>query len=245
MTDQHIASAFDRDLEGIQARIMKMGGLVEAAIRDAATSLETRDEELALRIRRGDKTIDEMEDLINEEAARVIALRAPAGPHTQVDPLVPARVEREVAVVTEPPRAEKPEAPAATAARPELEDDREDEDNWEDEDEREAEPDRASARPAPRSKRTSRPTAKVTARARRTSNGRVSIQAWTTAGEPVTARVWISGERQSGTTPMTVDLAPGNYELHIESDTHPAYDQRIEVAADGTTEVYAVVDLES
>lgn len=75
--EQHIASAFDRDLEGIQARIMKMGGLVEAAIRDAATSLETRDEELALRIRRGDKTIDEMEDLINEEAARVIALRAP------------------------------------------------------------------------------------------------------------------------------------------------------------------------
>ena len=75
--EQHIASAFDRDLEGIQARIMKMGGLVEAAIRDAATSLETRDEELALRVRRGDKAIDEMEDLINEEAARVIALRAP------------------------------------------------------------------------------------------------------------------------------------------------------------------------
>ena len=75
--EQHIASAFDRVLEGIQARIMKMGGLVEAAIRDAATSLETRDEELALRVRRGDKAIDEMEDLINEEAARVIALRAP------------------------------------------------------------------------------------------------------------------------------------------------------------------------
>ena len=33
--DQHIASAFDRDLEAIQAHIMKMGGLVEAAILDA------------------------------------------------------------------------------------------------------------------------------------------------------------------------------------------------------------------
>ena len=31
MNDQHIASAFDRDLESIQAQIMKMGGLVEAA----------------------------------------------------------------------------------------------------------------------------------------------------------------------------------------------------------------------
>ena len=32
MNDQHIASAFDRDLEKIQAQIMKMGGLVENAI---------------------------------------------------------------------------------------------------------------------------------------------------------------------------------------------------------------------
>ena len=77
MQDQHIASAFDRDLEAIQARIMKMGGLVEAAIRDAARSLETRDEELAAQVRKGDKAIDALEDLINEETARVIALRAP------------------------------------------------------------------------------------------------------------------------------------------------------------------------
>ena len=32
MTDQHIASAFDIDLEKIHAQIMKMGGLVENAI---------------------------------------------------------------------------------------------------------------------------------------------------------------------------------------------------------------------
>lgn len=78
MQDQHIASAFDRDLEAIQARIMKMGGLVEAAIMDSAHSLETRDEELAEKVRAGDKAIDGLEDLINEEAARVIAIRAPA-----------------------------------------------------------------------------------------------------------------------------------------------------------------------
>ncbi|NHQ74980.1 phosphate signaling complex protein PhoU [Roseovarius gahaiensis] len=74
---QHIVSSFDRDLEGIQARIMKMGGLVEKAILDAATSLETRDEELAEQVRAGDRVIDELEEQINEEAARVIALRAP------------------------------------------------------------------------------------------------------------------------------------------------------------------------
>lgn len=77
MNEQHIATAFDRDLEAIQAQIMKMGGLVEAAIMDAARSLETRDEELAARVRAGDKLIDALEETINEEAARVIALRAP------------------------------------------------------------------------------------------------------------------------------------------------------------------------
>ena len=77
MQDQHIASAFDRDLEAIQAQIMKMGGLVENAIMEAAISLETRDEERAEAVRRADKVIDALEETINEEAARVIALRAP------------------------------------------------------------------------------------------------------------------------------------------------------------------------
>jgi phosphate transport system protein len=77
MNSQHIASAFDRDLEAIQAQIMKMGGLVENAILEAAISLETRDEERAEAVHRGDKAIDALEELINEEAARLIALRAP------------------------------------------------------------------------------------------------------------------------------------------------------------------------
>jgi phosphate transport system protein len=77
MSDQHIASAFDRDLESVQAQIMKMGGLVEDAIRLSAQSLESRDEELAEQVRAGDKAIDALEELINERAARIIALRAP------------------------------------------------------------------------------------------------------------------------------------------------------------------------
>lgn len=77
MQEQHIASVFDRDLEGIQARIMKMGGLVEAAIMEAAHSLETRDIELAEKVRAGDEAIDGLEQLINEETARLLALRSP------------------------------------------------------------------------------------------------------------------------------------------------------------------------
>ena len=76
--ERHISTVFDRDLETIQALIMKMGGLVEAAILDAASALDARDDELAARVRLGDKVIDALEDQINTECARLIALRAPA-----------------------------------------------------------------------------------------------------------------------------------------------------------------------
>ena len=77
MNDTHIASAFDRDLEEIQAQIMKMGGMVEQAITQASLSLETRDEALAETVRRQDKAIDAMEEQVNEATALLIALRAP------------------------------------------------------------------------------------------------------------------------------------------------------------------------
>lgn len=76
-TQDHIASDFDRDLEMVQAQIMKMGGLVEDSIRQAVTSLETRDEPLAAQVRAADKVIDALEAQINENAARVIAQQAP------------------------------------------------------------------------------------------------------------------------------------------------------------------------
>lgn len=77
MSTSHIASAFDRDLEAVQAMIMKMGGLVEAAIANAARALETRDDELAEQVRAADKAIDALEEQVNAECARLIALRAP------------------------------------------------------------------------------------------------------------------------------------------------------------------------
>ena len=76
-SEQHIQSVFDRDLEAVQALVVKMGGLVETAILEAAQALETRDEELAEQVRQRDKAIDALEERVNEETARLIALRAP------------------------------------------------------------------------------------------------------------------------------------------------------------------------
>ena len=78
MDEQHIASAFDRDLEAIQAHVMKMGGLVEDAIRNSAKSLKRRDEELADQVRKADAAIDALEEQINQECALLLALRQPA-----------------------------------------------------------------------------------------------------------------------------------------------------------------------
>lgn len=59
--------------------IMKMGGMVETAITEAAASLDARDEETAERVRKNDKAIDGLEEQVAEEVARLIALRAPVG----------------------------------------------------------------------------------------------------------------------------------------------------------------------
>lgn len=77
MTGKHIVASFDRDLEGIQAAVMKMGGLAEEALRNAMKSMETRDIELAAKIRAEDRIIDEMEVMIKTDAAKLLALRSP------------------------------------------------------------------------------------------------------------------------------------------------------------------------
>lgn len=78
MIDKHIVSSFDRDLEGIQAAVMRMGGLVEVALADSAKALESRDLELAEQVRRGDRAVDELDQTIKRDCAQLIALRAPS-----------------------------------------------------------------------------------------------------------------------------------------------------------------------
>ena len=79
MTDatQHILGAFDRDLESLQAHFLKLSGLAEAALTEAAKALETQDIALADRVIASDPAIDELEEFIQMEAASLIARRAP------------------------------------------------------------------------------------------------------------------------------------------------------------------------
>jgi phosphate transport system protein len=77
MNQAHIVTSFDRDLEAAQALVMRMGGLVETALLDAAEALDTRDEDLAAQVRAGDAAIDALEDEINTKCALLLALRGP------------------------------------------------------------------------------------------------------------------------------------------------------------------------
>jgi phosphate transport system protein len=77
MNQAHIVTSFDRDLEAAQAMVMRMGGLVETALLDAAEALDTRDEDLAAQVRAGDAAIDALEDEINTKCALLLALRGP------------------------------------------------------------------------------------------------------------------------------------------------------------------------
>ena len=77
MSTAHILTAFDRDLEVAQALVMRMGGLVETALLEAAEALDRRDEDLAARVRAGDAAIDALEDQINAHCDELLALRGP------------------------------------------------------------------------------------------------------------------------------------------------------------------------
>jgi phosphate transport system protein len=77
MASRHIVSSFDRDLESLQAMLMKMGGLVEQALTDAAIALRTQDVDRAETVRRGDRAIDELDLVLKSDAAKLLALRAP------------------------------------------------------------------------------------------------------------------------------------------------------------------------
>ena len=77
MSEAHISSAFDKDLRQIEDLVMRMGGLVEQQLEDAATVIVSRDLDLADKLRAADKEVDRLEMEIDEQVVRIIALRQP------------------------------------------------------------------------------------------------------------------------------------------------------------------------
>lgn len=70
-------SVFDDELRNLKEKILKMGLLVEAAIRDSIKSLIERDSDLAREVIKNDHRINALDVEIDEECIRLIALRQP------------------------------------------------------------------------------------------------------------------------------------------------------------------------
>ncbi len=75
--EQHIVSAFTDELEQLSARLLRMGGLAEAMIRDACRATVTRDRELAQAVIARDQEMDAQEAECEREVVRLLALRQP------------------------------------------------------------------------------------------------------------------------------------------------------------------------
>lgn len=70
-------ASFDEELKALRERVLKLGSMVETAIRDSVKSIEERDSDLAREVIKRDHLINALEVGIDEECVRMIALRQP------------------------------------------------------------------------------------------------------------------------------------------------------------------------
>ena len=68
---------FDEELQSLKEKVLRMGLLVEAAIRDSIQSLMERDSELAKVVIKRDHQINALDVEIDEECIRLLAIRQP------------------------------------------------------------------------------------------------------------------------------------------------------------------------
>jgi phosphate transport system protein len=68
---------FDEELKSLREKVLKLGVMVENAIRDSVRSLIERDSELAKEVIKRDHLINALDVGIDEECVRLIALRQP------------------------------------------------------------------------------------------------------------------------------------------------------------------------
>jgi phosphate transport system protein len=73
----HIAKAYDADLEELTRNVAEMGGLSEKQVADSVDALVKRDAQRAQRVIAADDAIDTLQHAIEEKAVLTIARRQP------------------------------------------------------------------------------------------------------------------------------------------------------------------------
>ena len=73
----HIVTGYDDDLNEISTTLSHMGGLVESMTADSVEAIRKRNSELANSVISRDKQVNEMQEKIDEDAMKLLALRHP------------------------------------------------------------------------------------------------------------------------------------------------------------------------
>lgn len=77
MTDKHLSSQFDSELNQVSARVMELGGHVESQIRQAIAALSHFSLEAAEQVEAIEQRVNQMEVEIDHELTTIIARRQP------------------------------------------------------------------------------------------------------------------------------------------------------------------------
>ncbi len=78
MSDKHLSSQFDADLNAVSSKVLEMGGLVESQIIAAMQALNEFDIGIADQVIAAEAQLNRMEVEIDEECSNIIARRQPA-----------------------------------------------------------------------------------------------------------------------------------------------------------------------
>ncbi|SAL31239.1 phosphate uptake regulator PhoU [Caballeronia sordidicola] len=78
MSDKHLSSQFDADLNAVSSKVLEMGGLVESQIINAMQALNAFDIDIADKVILAEQRLNTMEVEIDEECSNIIARRQPA-----------------------------------------------------------------------------------------------------------------------------------------------------------------------
>ena len=77
MTEKHLSSQFDSELNRVSARVMELGGLVESQIRQAVYALTSLSTDAVEQVALAEKRVNAMEVEIDQELSSIIARRQP------------------------------------------------------------------------------------------------------------------------------------------------------------------------
>ncbi len=77
MTEKHLSSQFDSELNAVSSRVMELGGMVESQIHQAVYALAQFDADAADRVTETENRVNAMEIEIDRELSTIIARRQP------------------------------------------------------------------------------------------------------------------------------------------------------------------------